>query len=410
MNIAQAPFICSKHFWVAIDKDSRADHGSSGKDLSVSRGALSLLAQDLLSCLAPFASVIATGARGQNLFGQYLMGLKQQPELEHLPVDSLEQVFLQAINRRLLLPHPEVFGLFYINPVFSDFLRTFWNTSRREEIRHGVERAFLEHYTELGAYMTELALSGNRLQRRLGHTLIRLEYENLTAAMNLALDAKKSVLNICAAIFAHPDRTRRNETGKTISEKLRNYSDEELSRETGADFVVVMNRIAARQMELGQYADAEKSFQTVLSLLDNLTVLDEQQKARLRFPVLSNLGKAAAKQCLWQQAEEYLRQALGIGNEFSSRHDRSLIFHRLGIAALEQRHWKEAQDYFLQALEIFIIANNHYAQGIILKNLFRVWKASGENAELPKAVAGVLGWSAGSVEKLFQEHGKEFRT
>ncbi len=407
MTIAQAPFTLSNHFWVAVDTDGRGSDGLAGKDLSVSRGGLSLLAQDLLSCLVPFASVIATGTGDRNLFSQYLSRLKQQPELRHLPIDSLEQVFLQAINWGLLLPHPEVFGFFYINPVFSDFLGTFRNTSGREEICRGIERAFLEHYTELGAYMSELALSESRGNRRLGQRIIRLEYENLMTAMNLALDAKKSVLNICSAISALPGGASA-ETGKMISEKLGTYSDEELSGETGADFVVVMNRIAARQLELGHYADAEKSFQTVLSLLGNLTVLDEQKKARLRFPVFRNLGKAAAEQRHWKQAEEYLREALNISMEIGSRYEQSMICHRLGIAATEQRHWKEARDYFFQALNIFIIGNNLYAQGLILKNLFRVWKASGEDAELPQAVAGILGWSAGSVEKLFREQGDVF--
>jgi tetratricopeptide (TPR) repeat protein len=405
MTIAQAPY-SSTPFWVAVT-DSRADYGLAGKDLNISRGALSLLAQDLLTCIAPFVSVIATGAGGRNLFSRYLSRLKHQPELSHLPIDSLEQVFLQGITRGLLLPHPEVFGFFYINPVFSDFLKTFRNTSGREETVRGVGRAFAEHYSELGAYMAELALSDQPRKRRLGHCIIRLEYENLITAMNLALDEKKSVLNICAAIFAHPDRrNEQTETEKTISEKLITYSDEELSGQTGADFVVVMNRIAARQMEYGQYANAEKSFRTLLSLLAKLTILDERQKARLRFPVLCNLGKAASKQRHWQQAEEYLREALSVGMEFGNRYEQSLILHRLGVAATEQQHWSSAQEYFFQALGRFIIGNDFQAQALVLKNLFRVWKGSGEGAELPKALADILGWSAESVENMFRKQGR----
>lgn len=409
MTVAQIPYMQNR-FWIAVDTDSRADYGLAGKD---SRNALSLslLAQDLLSCLAPFASVIATGARGGNLFSQYIERLKQEPEIACLPLDSLGQIFLQAINRRLLLPHPEVFGFFYIHPVFSDFLRTFRNSSGREEVCRAVERAFVEHYTELGAYMAELAFSDQPRKRRLGHRIIRLEYENLITAMKTALDAKKSVLSICAAIFAHPNIARQSaEIGKTVSEKLAAYSQEELSGNTGADFILIMNRIAALQTELGQYENAENSFRTVLSLLENLSLLDEGQKARLKVPILRSLGKAAAKQRLWPRAEAYLREALNIGREFNSRYEQSLIGCKLGIAAMEQRHWKDARDSFLESLEIFIIRNDHYAQCMVLKNLFRVWEGSGEDEDIPKSAARILGWSTECVEKLFREQGKEFRT
>ena len=70
--------------------------------------------------------------------------------------------------------------------------------------------------------------------------------------------------------------------------------------------------------------------------------------------------------------------------------------------AEEQRQWEQAREYFLQALEIFVEYKDTYRGGIVIQSLARLWKAS-EDANLPAAIAPILGASVEETEKLLRD-------
>jgi tetratricopeptide (TPR) repeat protein len=88
--------------------------------------------------------------------------------------------------------------------------------------------------------------------------------------------------------------------------------------------------------------------------------------------------------------------------EYNDRYAQASTYHQLGRVAEEQQQWKEASKYFLQSLEIDATYNDTYNMRIDLRSLARLWKASGD-ANLPVAVAPILGASVQETEKLLRE-------
>jgi len=56
----------------------------------------------------------------------------------------------------------------------------------------------------------------------------------------------------------------------------------------------------------------------------------------------------------------------------------------------------------LQALEIFLTFEDTYTAGVVLRNLARLWRNSGD-ADLPDQVAEKLGMTRDEAEKLLRE-------
>ena len=87
--------------------------------------------------------------------------------------------------------------------------------------------------------------------------------------------------------------------------------------------------------------------------------------------------------------------------EYNDRYAQA-AYHQLGRVAQEQRQWEEARKYFLQSLEIYATYHDTYNMRIYLRNLARLWKASGD-ANLPAAIAPILGASVEETEKLLRD-------
>jgi len=366
---------------------------------------LDLQTQELLACLAPFVSSLAAGP----LLKQYVEKLKKQPALAHLPLDRMEKAIETAGKWGLIAANVRFPAFLQIQPMFSHFLSARLRVPGNEDVRRAVEAAFLEHYTELDRNISDLLLSEKRRKKEFGQLMAKMEFDNLAAATGLAIDAGVSVLNTGRAIFACMNTAETGEQaaelGKMLLAKLENRDDEELRGRLGADLVMLTDRVGKCQMKLGQYSDAEKIFRKALAMLTALTVLDEKHKAGLSTLILRNMGRAAEKQGKWSHSEKYYRQALDVYTEFNDPYEQAVIFHHLGRVAGRQHLWEQACDYMLGALKLFIVCNDYHYQGMTLKNLFWLWKSSGEQT-LPAAVADVMGWTVESVERLFAKQGK----
>ena len=74
----------------------------------------------------------------------------------------------------------------------------------------------------------------------------------------------------------------------------------------------------------------------------------------------------------------------------------------MGRVTEKQRQWEQGREYFLQALEIVVEYKDTHNGGVVLRSLARLWKASGD-ANLPAAVATILGISVEEAEKLLRD-------
>ena len=140
----------------------------------------------------------------------------------------------------------------------------------------------------------------------------------------------------------------------------------------------------------------------MLTLATQIGNIDEKERGKLMATTYHNLGMVAEEQRQWEQAEQYYQQALQIKMEYNDRYAQAGTSHQLGIVAEEQQQWEQARDYLLRALEIFIAFQDDLYIGVTIRNLARLWKASGD-ANLPAAVATILGASVGETEKLLRD-------
>jgi len=114
------------------------------------------------------------------------------------------------------------------------------------------------------------------------------------------------------------------------------------------------------------------------------------------------LGIVAEAQRQWAQAEQHYQHALQLFIEFNDRYSQASTYHQLGIVAQEQRQWAQARDYLLLALTIFVEYNDDHNIGITLRNLARLWHASGLT-DLPAAVAAIRNTTPAAVEAAFNQ-------
>jgi tetratricopeptide (TPR) repeat protein len=145
-----------------------------------------------------------------------------------------------------------------------------------------------------------------------------------------------------------------------------------------------------------QWAQAEGYYRQALDL--KIEFNDRYSQAS----TYHHLGMVAEEQRQWAQAEGYYRQALDLKIEFNDRYSQASTYHQLGIVAQAQRQWAQARDYLMQDLTISAEFNDEHGLGITLRTLARLWKASGD-ADLPAAVAAVLGVPPGEVAAMFAQ-------
>jgi tetratricopeptide (TPR) repeat protein len=329
---------------------------------------LSPEAQQLLLCLAPFTSVVDTG-----MLNNYTKHLQQQPILVSLPFDRWPEVLQEAANWGLLSLDPDIPRFLRLQPIFPYFLRNRLYAPEQREARSAVSTAFREHYDNLGAMLHDLFISKEPQERQVGQILTALEYENLVTALNFALKAQVSILNPYNALADYldsaQDQRRGLELGHTVLNQLEAYSPDKLSGRLGIEFASVVDDIAKRQLLLKQHVAAEASYQKALAIL----------LANKSFDV-DTIKKMSAN-----------------------------VYHQLGYVAQEQRQFQQAEQYYQQALQIFVEYKDTYSSNVVLQNLARLWKASGDES-LPTAIASILGVTPAEVETglrsmLEDEHG-----
>ncbi len=148
--------------------------------------------------------------------------------------------------------------------------------------------------------------------------------------------------------------------------------------------------------EQRQWEQAEQYYQQALQ------IYIEYKDRYAQADTYHQLGMVAQQQRQWEQAEAYYQQALQIYIEYKDRYAQASTYHQLGRVAEEQRQWQQAREYFLQALDTYVAYNDTHNGGIVLSSLARLWKASGD-ANLPAAVATILGYSVEETKKLLRE-------
>ncbi len=329
--------------------------------IDYSHSNLSPDAQTMLLCLAPFVGVIYVP-----LLEQYSAQLQGQPALADLPFAQWGAVLQEAQHWGLLAPHPQIGEYLIIQPTLPYFLRSRLLAPEHAERKQAIETAFVEYYRGFGGSLYELMQAKEPQQRQTGQVLTTLEYENLRAALDLALATRGSILNIYIPLSnfldASHDEQRGLELGQQVLQQLEAYPTETKQSALGAELAAVIDEIAKRQLLLKHYAEAEETYQQALSILQINTHYPQEAVKKVSAGVYHQLGMVAQEQRQWAQAEQYYQQALAIYVEFNARYEQACTYHQLGIVAQAQRQWAQAEQYYQQALALKVEFNARYEQ------------------------------------------------
>ncbi len=348
----------------AIDMRSERKTESILRCIEYAHSNLAPEAQRLLVCLAPFTGVIYTG-----LLDDYTAHLRAQPALADMPFDRWPEVLQAAADWGLLAPHEED-GFLRLQPILPYFLRnrlaSFPGEGDKWGEQHAIETAFRQVYDQFGREIFRLLESKDAQEKQRGQLFAKLEYENLHAALDLALAAQVSITGLYPALAFYLDVTRDQSRGLKLAEKvtslIENYSPEALTNQLSIEFTAVLDDIASRQLALRQLSAAGETYQKVLGLIETLQGLPTQTRGQITAGLYRNLGQVAQEQREWTQAQVHYQRALEITIEFNDRYAQAGTYHQLGNVAFEQRQWAQAEQHYQRALEINAEFNNRYAQ------------------------------------------------
>ncbi|MEO6890614.1 MAG: CHAT domain-containing protein, partial [Ktedonobacteraceae bacterium] len=424
---------------VALDTGDPEDKTRSIlRCIDYSHSNLSPEAQNVLLCLAPFTSVFNTVP-----LKNYTDHLKQQPTLSTFPFERWQEVLQAAANWGLLSPDADIPDFLRLQPILSYFLRTRLNEPGLAASKAAIEKAFCEHYREVGRSLDSLLTSKEPQERQIGQIIAHLEYENLVTAINLALAAQETIAGLYGTLMNYLNSTKNQQQAlklfQAIEEQFARYPSEKLAGSLGIEYINVIGTIANWQLDLKQYEVAAASYHRMLEQLKQIESIDEKAKGILKATVYHNLGIVAQEQRQLEQAEHYLQQALQIEVEYDDRYAQASTYHQLGRVAQEQRQWEQAERYFQQALQIFVEYHDRYAQAgtyhqlgtvaqeqqqwvqardylllaleifanydgdynasITVRNLAHLWRESGDE-NVPRMMAEKFGMSVEETEKL----------
>ena len=323
--------------------------------------------QKLFWCLAPFKRVLL-----QSLLDDYAEKFKAQPLLANVPFENWQTILTEAQWHGLMIAH-ETDGVVSLQPTLSYFLNL--RLQQLPDYQQAIETAFREFYNEWSAELSRLMQSEDAQQKQMGEILTQLDYENLHYALKLALASQVSMINPYSALsnYLHSRLQQQNlELGLQVLQALESYPATLLQGTLGIEFVRVIESIATQELELKQYAEAQQTYTKSLSLLENLTEIDEKTQTLMLAIIYRQLGRMAREQKQWESAQNYYQQALKIDLMFNDLVNQAAIYHQLGRITQAQQQWQLAEDYYQQALALKMELGDQYSQANTYHQLGKV--------------------------------------
>jgi tetratricopeptide (TPR) repeat protein len=321
---------------------------------------LSVAAQEALLCLAPFSGFLVRG-----LLEQYVDELKKLEPFRDYQFADLDRAISEAINWGLLSPHEMgIPDLLTIQPVFPYFLKTKL-AAQDKAFQLALRLGFKNHYEGLAGSYQQLMQSKEPQERQLGIVFCKWEYENLYAALSIALEQQESVaIYFCLSTYCdhNQDIQLKQSLSEEVAETHKAYSHEIITGKIGLEVIMVLDRLANCYLMTKQYKDSRDSYQRVLTLLSTLQGVDLRQIQSAQAITYHQLGRVAEELREFDEARNNYQQALQINIEFNDRYEQAGTYHQLGIVAEELREFDEARKNYQQALQIYIEFNDRYEQ------------------------------------------------
>jgi hypothetical protein len=314
--------------------------------------------QQLLLCLAPFIS-----RAKQNTLIWYPNYLLQQPALANLPFDQWSKVKTEAENYGLLLPDPEIPNVICVQPILSYLLRCSLEEPKQIKKKEAIEKAFCQLYEWVSMHAYLLLTSQSPTERQEGQRMISLEFENLNFSFHLALKAQIAAPYLLKVLSTYLDTTKDEQRslklGQMVLKSLQEYPIERLAGSADLERIHIIGTLANQQKILGQYAEAENSYQQLLEFISQVKDIDEEERNSLQAISNHSLGNLTFDQGRWDSAEYYYQRALSIKIGMDNPSSLALTYEQLSKVAQKQGKLAEAEKYSRKAQQVF---TSHYSQ------------------------------------------------
>ncbi|NJN60874.1 MAG: tetratricopeptide repeat protein [Coleofasciculaceae cyanobacterium RL_1_1] len=288
-----------------------------------------------------------------------------------------------------------------IQPTLPFFLRSKlagWD----EAARSGLRQAFKQHYLGLAGSYQNLLESKQANERQLGIFLVRQEYENLSAALQLCLESYDTVkIYFCLFryLYLNQNFALALEQTETVYQALQHYPTSH--KETvGFDISMTLNRLAMCALELQDYERARAAYLEAIELTKTLTGISEQQRNSSIASTYHQLGRVAQELREFEEARRNYQLALQIYIEFNDRYSQASTLNQLGLVARDTENFEEALNCFLQALQIFAQFEDGHNGAIVLRNLGELYIQT-QDENLLTAAANLLGTTPDHLRQMF---------
>lgn len=379
--------------------------------IDYSHSNLSPQTQSLLTCLAPFTSIIF-----ENIFNPYSELLRKHVVLADLPLDGWQEVLEEVSNWGLAKKDSEQPAFLNLHPILPYFLRTRLNTPGQREVHRAIEAAFLELYIQFGIQLYDLLTTKNSQEIQRGLLIIQYEYENLLFAAKLALNDQISINIPYTVLSEYFDLIQDPQRGIQMSEEIWNCltsakikSSDQVNEQM---LSTIFDDLARWHLHLKHYNEAEEYYLKALQIFIRandrssqasihgqlgqialeqykLELATEHFKQSLQFfleaddheklgPAYDKLGLMSLKTGEFEQAKEYYLKSLHFFLECNDRRGQAIVYHQLGLIAQELNEFKQAEEYLQQALQIFIEYDDRRFQSNTYHNLSKVARGLGK--------------------------------
>jgi tetratricopeptide (TPR) repeat protein len=310
--------------------------------IEYSHGKLDPALQTSLLLLSPFTTCIPT------LFlDRYSELLRQDPAARGLDGVDLPAAVAELQRVGLASPHPTLVGYVQVVPILPYFLR---NRLRDNTTLFGAcSQAHYQLYHHIADALKEMLTSGTDPDRRAtGHTAVRAEYANLTAALEHAQHTGQPALAIVRALHKYLDQAQQQGACRQLLDQAIAQHPPASTPQQQWELLVLHNLAGHTALAQRRWGDANEHYTIELAMKQ---ALGRRQTEAVTY---HQLGIVAQQQRRFEQAEQHYQQALDIYLEFGDRHRAASTYHNLGGVAQEQRRFEQAEQHYRQALDIFL--------------------------------------------------------
>jgi tetratricopeptide (TPR) repeat protein len=254
--------------------------------------------------------------------------------------------------------------LLTIQPMFPYFLKT--KLAQADgAFREALQLGFKNHYEGLAGSYQQLMESKEPQERQLGIMFCKLEYENLYAALSIAMERQESA-DIYFCLFKYCDLTQdiqlKHSLSQEVSNKHKFYASETCTGKIGLEIILVLERLANSHSAIQQYEESRTIYQKAIDLATRLEGVEARQIQLFQANTYNQLGLISHELREFEQARNEYQKSIQMNVELGYPYPQAFSLHNLGRVSHELREFEQARTDYQTALKMFIAFGDRYEQ------------------------------------------------